>query len=244
MQKLLNVLLCFALFTFVSSQAAIIEITPANAKMMNLIAGPVLTAGSTTSEVFNDLFVDDITGWNTISGGWEHDNVNDEIQCTWSASDCVTYYVTSALTAVNGWAMVRLVDADGGIAFRTTGTGSEGFYAMRYVNGESQLKLAYWTDGGQQETIATNPDPDFDAEDYMGITWTGLGDSLVVSVWDLGAAPCENKPYDVDNWCAASDAAEHVFTGLTITNEVDVGLYVGIGTYNDTDYGAFYAGDL
>jgi len=52
MKKYLNALLCFAMLTFVSSQAAIIE--PANARMSTMILGGSPESGTATCETLKD----------------------------------------------------------------------------------------------------------------------------------------------------------------------------------------------
>ena len=56
--KIFNTLLCFALLTFVSSQAAIIEVAPANARMTTMIVGggaPAGGGGFCASQSWNTL---------------------------------------------------------------------------------------------------------------------------------------------------------------------------------------------
>jgi len=74
--KYLNALLCFVVLSFVSSQAAIIEIAPANARMTTMILGGQTVAGGNGTSINNCVaqwnFEDgalttDSTGGNTLS---------------------------------------------------------------------------------------------------------------------------------------------------------------------------------
>jgi len=117
--KYLNVLICFVLFTFVSSQAAIIEVAPANARMSTMILGGGVPAAGSGTATFRAYSVavsggsDTITiaiPTNTASGDmmiafictdWGDGSVMDTPPSGWTAID------TSSQDEHSGWSYYK-----------------------------------------------------------------------------------------------------------------------------------------
>lgn len=206
-----------------------------------MIIGQEQAAAGGPSEVFSDDFTADITGWTTIAGEWSHDAGNGQIDCDSAFGYHGIYYSTTALTDVDGWIKVQLVNGVSGVAFRISAVDAN-YYALVEYYGDQFAILWVLNQGSVIETLKDANEAIGDGiggNEYLGVTWTGTGNDLVVRCWDN---PSNAAPDSVSSW--DSGAADYTISGLTISNPCDTGKYVGLTSNAGHDFDNYSAGDL
>ena len=232
---------CIALIIFgcifiAQTYPSIIEVLPADARMTTIIVGggaPAPGGGDYCTSRTTDNFDDNsITGWTTIMGTFS------ETGQIMTMTDEYAYYGLRNDTTVSGTGQYCSFDytaaAEGGhgCIFRATATPADTYYVVHTYAGSSWLAVF-------------NASTQVDTKELSAITRTGkIGitiqgttrDSVTVKLW---SDVTNSKPYDLDNWDSASDAADVTGTGKDDANYDISGTrnYVGIAGFAGSESG-------
>lgn len=153
-----------------------------------------------------------------------------------------------ALPTTEGYMKMQVVTSDGGgtalpgFAFRRTGGAGELFYSVIFQMGSAACYWSYRTDDADYA-----PEADIEAGtlsaatavgDWIGVSWTGTGDAVVVTVWNWTSDP---------GAFASWGTAEDTLTNNPGGNAADTGLTFGAWCYftdaaNTTTLDNFLAG--
>ena len=130
-----------------------------------------------------------------------------------------------------------------GLVFRSTGTGSDGFYEIYANRAAGTIRIARCDNTGYIEDIEdTAPSLAFAVNDVMAVTIEGVGLNTIFRVWKN---PTNNIPVSVTGWDSPTDAPDVALSITSTGAYYDTGTYVGIGgTDTNTAFDNFYGGSI
>ena len=198
-------------------------------------------AGEGSADFSDDFTGADLSAWNGLASSFTLDTGADNVYGSSGDNLAAMSYGTNS-AGVNQYVHFPCSDvAKGcGAVLRSTGTGSDGFYAVYWYSGPGPWYWERWTNSGYDTDCDTTASCAPSNGEDVGVTIQGTGNDTVVKIWNN---PTNNYAYDVNNWDSASDAADCTFTGNPVSAE-DTGLQVGLGQFGDATYGNWTGGSF
>ena len=198
------------------------------------------TQGGSEPDYTDDFAGVDLSAWDQLTNSYTLDTGADNVYGPIGDNPAAMSYGTNT-AGVTQYVSFNCGDASTGCgaAFRSTGTGTDGFYTVYWYGGTTW----YWE---RWSNVGYTHDADSTAScgpsngERVGITIQGTGNDTIVKIWNT---PTNNYPYDVDNWDNASDAADCTLTGNPGSAE-DTGLRVGFAQFNDSTMDNFTGGSF
>ena len=207
---------------------------------------------SSTNPIGSDDFATDpSTRWTSLVGafGWASGAVTNNNNV---AHDFSIYNNPTGTTAqyVKVNAYQATTNSAKGVVMRSTGTASDGYYAIVTGQADNNAWITYANASGWVEDMASASLPysflTATPGDSIGVTIEGSGPGTVARIW---INPVNNTPLAPGVWDHAGDLADVTISlaNYAGSNFANTGKYVGLGTWDNTNlvtYDNFYGGSF
>ena len=156
-----------------------------------------------------------------------------------SPAATAVYYNAGQTDTANQYVKIESAPDDGyvGAAFRSDGTGSNGYYAVYIWGGSAYFSL--WNDTGEASEIESLGAVTYTSGNALGVTVCGTGASTVARIWLSVTA---NAPGSCTSWdSGAADVTSSTDPGTYYDSNRYLGLVNGNWAHSHDN---FYGGDV